>query len=261
MRILSCNIRFSSMGGDAGERHWSQRGSFCIACIQARHPDIICLQECHNDQLRDFRAALGEAFECFYTNSYPGDFFPENAIFYRREALRFHGGGGWHLSEQPHVAGTKGWGSECVRLVNWLLLEDRRGRLLRILNTHFDHASQLACDHAAAMVNEDVRAWPAEIPQVLTGDLNCDPCNSAVKALEAAGWRDSMPARDRMAPTFHDFQGEQWRGPLPDGQCGRMDYIFLRGPVRAPGANILKDHRGPLYPSDHFFLEADATLE
>ena len=260
MKILTCNIRFSSMGHDTGERHWSQRRALCLDCIMRREPDLICLQECHNDQLRDFQSALAKKFGCFYTNSYAGDYFPENAIFFRRETCRFHGGGGWHLSETPHVAGTKGWGSECVRLVNWLLLEDRQGKLFRLLNTHFDHASQLARDQAAAMVNEDVQAWPADIPHILTGDLNCDPDNTAIHMLEQAGWRDTMPEENRMTPTCHDFLGDQWKGPLPDGQCGRMDYIFLRGNLHATPAEIITDHQGTLYPSDHYFLATEVSF-
>ncbi|MBR6374599.1 MAG: endonuclease/exonuclease/phosphatase family protein, partial [Victivallales bacterium] len=253
----TCNIRFSSMGHDTGERHWSQRGEYCLDCIASREPDLLCLQECHNVQLADFTRRFGNEYDVFYTNSYAGDYFPENAIFYRKKVFRSHGGGGWHLSEKPHVAGTKGWGSECVRLVNWLLLEDADGSLFRLVNTHFDHASQLARDKAAEMINEDVAAWPQDIPHILTGDLNCDANNTAVKALEAAGWKDTMPEDKRLFPTCHDFLGDKWRGPMPDGQSGRMDYIFIRGALEAKATEIICDHSGTMYPSDHYFLAAD----
>ena len=70
MRVLTCNIRFSSSGNDMGPRLWTHRRDFCFETILRRDPDVICLQECHNDQLADFITVLGEEYDHFYGNSY-----------------------------------------------------------------------------------------------------------------------------------------------------------------------------------------------
>ena len=152
---MSCNIRFSSSGSDHGPRQWVNRKDLCISTILSRNPDVICLQECHNDQLADFVEAIGNDYAYFYGLSYPDNYFPENVIFYRKAKFRILGSGSWHLSEKPHVCGSKSWNSECVRFVNWVLLDGPFGRV-RVINTHFDHASQLAREKASEMINEEI---------------------------------------------------------------------------------------------------------
>ncbi|MBQ9502943.1 MAG: endonuclease/exonuclease/phosphatase family protein [Lentisphaeria bacterium] len=260
MKIMTCNIRFSSMGGDSGPRLWANRRELCFDAISRRDPDILCLQECHNDQFRDFTAAFGAEYDAFHGNSYPGDYFPENAVFYRRSLFRNLGCGAWHLSEKPHVCGSKSWNSECVRFVNWLLLCDGSGRQFRVINTHFDHASQLSREKSAEMVNEDSSVWDPALPQILTGDLNCDPDNQAIKILESAGWRDTLLGDDRWALTCHEFNGPESR--VDYGICGkgRMDYVFLRGPAAAGKTEIVRDSRNGVWPSDHYFVFSEITF-
>ena len=256
MRVITCNIRFSSSGSDFGSRLWENRRELCLKTIIEQDPDIICLQECHNDQLADFIVAIGDNYDYFHGNSYPTDYFPENVIFYRKTHFTLKGCGAWHLSEKPHVCGSKSWGSECVRLVNWVLLYGPRG-LFRIINTHFDHASQLAREKAAVMVNEDCDVWDKELPQILTGDLNCDPDNLAIKTLEENNWLDTMPEKDRYAVTCHEFKGKE--GNFDFGICGkgRMDYIYIRGKLRTRDCRILDNSDNNVYPSDHYFVCSD----
>ena len=257
MKIITCNIRFSSMGNDTGPRLWKNRRACCFAAIAKYDPDVICLQECHTDQLADF-AARFPGHECIHGNSAASEEFPENAVFYRRGMYENRGVGAWHLSETPHIAGSTSWGTKCVRMVNWVLLWGPKG-LVRVVNTHFDHISQLARDNAARMIGEDAAAWDPALAQILTGDLNCDPENSAVKSLVSAGWTDTMPAEDAFRPTCHDFAGTAWHGDLGICGKGRMDYIFVRGITPRRNAEIVCDHDGEIYPSDHFFVFSEQT--
>lgn len=252
MKIMTCNIRFSSMGGDTGPRFWKNRRECCFAAIEKRDPDVICLQECHNDQLADFRERF-PGHDCVHGNSFASEEYPENAVFYRRGLYENRGAGAWHLSETPHIPGSVSWGTKCVRMVNWVLLRGPGG-LVRVVNTHFDHISQLARDNAARMIDEDAAAWSASLPQILTGDLNCDPENPAIRSLAAAGWIDTMPEKDAFLPTLHDFIGTAWHQDLGICGKGRMDYIFVRGITPLRNAAIIRDHDGEIYPSDHFFV-------
>jgi endonuclease/exonuclease/phosphatase family metal-dependent hydrolase len=93
--------------------------------------------------------------------------------------------------------------------------------------------------------------------------MNCDISNEVIQRICAAGWRDSFfEATGIQMPgfTFHNFSGEKWQGDM--GGCGndKMDWIFLRGKLRATGASIIKDHEKSLYPSDHYFVTADLKL-
>lgn len=259
MKIMTCNIRFSSSGSDYGPRLWVNRRELCFHTIASRDPDVICLQECHNDQLKDFIAEFGQEYDWFHGNSYPSDYFPENAVFYRKALYQSRGCGSWHLSEKPHVCGTRGWGSECVRLVNWILLDGPDG-LVRIINTHFDHFSQLAREKSAEMINEDAAVWDPELPQILTGDLNCDPDNQAIKILESGSWQDTLAETDRYTLTCHEFLGRECPGEFGICGKGRMDYIYLRGKASKVSSYIVDDEKDGVFPSDHHFVFAEVKI-
>jgi endonuclease/exonuclease/phosphatase family metal-dependent hydrolase len=261
MKILSCNIRFSTMQNDHGVRAWKSRCQPCLKAILRENADIIALQECCNDQFHDLQAALQQDYDSFWMNSFTDERYPENAIFFRR-SFGISSRGGWFLSETPQLPGSKSWGSECVRFVNYVVLHSQEGKRFRIINTHFDHASQIAREKQAALVCEEADAWNA-IPQILTGDLNCDAQNEAIRILFNNSWRDTWiechPGEN--APlSFHAFEGENFKGD--PGLCGngKMDYVLVRGPIRTKNAEILRPQPGEIYPSDHFFVSADIDL-
>ena len=54
MKVLSCNIRY--YGGDDGPNAWDERRDLCIQVIAMRRPDLVCLQECWEEQLGDLAA-------------------------------------------------------------------------------------------------------------------------------------------------------------------------------------------------------------
>ena len=89
------------------------------------------------------------------------------------------------------------------------------------------------------MINEDAAAWDPALVQILTGDLNCDPENTAMKTLVSAGWVDTMPEDETFRPTFHEFIGTAWSGDLGICGKGRMDYIYVRGVTPRRNARIV----------------------
>ena len=261
MKLLTCNIRFSSMGCDSGVRNWKNRCEYCLETMLSRKPDILCLQECHNDQFSDLRSGLGSDWSAYWIMSFPGGYYPENAIFYRNDYARIVNCGGYWLSETPHIPGSRSWGCGCVRTANYAVLETAEGTV-RIVNTHLDHVSEEAREKQADMLNADAAVWPEELPQILTGDLNCDFGSKALRHLLGGGWRDTYAEatgiRDERF-TCHDFIGEAWQGG-PGCVNGKMDWILARGPVRTRSSEIIKDHDGTLYPSDHYFVGAELEL-
>lgn len=256
MKILTCNIRY--FGAADGDNRWEKRRDLCARVITSRSPDVVCLQEAWRQQLADLEAALPD-FACFGMVDEPLGANPVNAVFYRRDRLRVLSQGGFWLSETPHVTGSSSWDSACVRLANWLRLQERgTGSQFRVVNTHLDHVSQPAREGQAQVLVEDAAAYPQDYPQVLTGDLNCGAGNAAIALLEQEGWADTWAAAHGKAdpgPTFHAFEGLAYRG-----DHGKIDWIFTRGRVRVTGAEIIDDSEGARYPSDHYFVGADLVI-
>ncbi len=251
MKILSCNIR-TSLARD-GENAWERRKDFCARVIRAQSADVIGFQEMSAVQYADLEAAL-PAYAVYALVDEPCGDRPQNAIFYRRDAFRLVSAAGYWLSQTPHVAGSRSWDSACVRLANWVRLQDRStGFEFRLVNTHLDHISQPAREGQAALLVEDARAYPPEYPQILTGDLNANAANRAIAMLQAGGWIDTGGARGGGDPglTFHAFQG-----PATASAEGKIDWIFTRGTLAVLGAEIIRDSENGRFPSDHYFVSA-----
>ena len=257
MKILSCNIRCPSLSD--GENHWPFRKEICADVIRAQSPDIICFQEMWAEQLLYLRLAF-PGFEWFGTVDEPHGRNPMNAIFYRSETFTRISTGCYWLSETPHIPGSKSWDSRCVRLANWLRLEDAAsGMEFRVINTHLDHVGQMAREQQAALIVEDTRAYPGQYAQILTGDMNCETENEAIGIFEAGGWKDTYAAVHGIKDPGHTYHG--YLGADFAADMGKIDWIFARGATRVVGAEIIRDSRDDRFPSDHYFVSADFQLD
>jgi len=254
IRVMSCNVR--CYGAQDGPNHWDRRKDVCVEVMLSRTPHVICCQEVWAPQFADLCARLdGYAHHGMVDTATGGD--PVNTIFYRRDRFRLISAGGYWLSRTPHVAGSSDWESRCIRLANWVRLEDRdSGRELRVVNTHLDHVSQRAREEQARVINEDAAAYPPDYAQVLAGDMNAGASNGAIAIFKGAGWRDACEGFSEAGPdvrTFHAFGTKE-------GPAERIDWIFLRGPLRATAAEVVRDTPDGRYPSDHYFVVAEVEL-
>jgi len=258
MKILTCNIR--CFGAKDGKNSWVHRRGLCADVIRAQSPDIICFQEMWRQQFADLSAVF-PGFETFAMVDEPVGGHPSNGIFYRRKAFTRASAGGYWLSKRPIVAGSRSWDSACVRLANWVWLEDRStGREFRLVNTHLDHLGQAARENQARLLVEDAAAYPADYPQVLTGDMNVDTRNKAIHILKAGGWTDTYGAvhgTEDPGFTYHGFRGPDYEA---ESEKGKMDWIFTRGNVRVLDAAVIRDSRKGRFPSDHYFVSATVVV-
>lgn len=257
VKVLSCNIRYSEASD--GKNDWVHRKAFCADVIRAQGADIICFQEMWDDQFSDMTEALPE-YKTYAMVDEPTGHHPQNCIFYHSDAYTRISAGGYWLSESPHIAGSKSWDSACVRLANWIRLKDRKtGSELRVINTHLDHVSQIAREHQARLIVEDSTAYPEDYPQILTGDMNCDFRNRAIDIFKAGGWIDTygcVHGTEDPGHTYHEFLGPQY-----DSAIGKMDWIFMRGRMKAIDVEVVTDSINGRFPSDHYFVSATLSAE
>lgn len=259
MKILSCNIR--CFGAQDGDNAWGHRRELCAWVIRNHSPDLVGFQEMWHEQFDDLSATLPE-YDWHALTDEACNRRPMNAIFYRRDAFVRLASGGYWLSQQPHVPNTRNWNSACVRLANWIRLEERHtGKEFRFVNTHLDHVSQEARENQARLIVEDAAAYGEAYPQILTGDMNCDAGNPAIATFRRAGWRDSYAechGQGYEGHTYHGFEGPSAAGK---STVKKMDWVFVRGAWRVTGAEIIDDHENDRYPSDHYFVGATVQLE
>ncbi len=258
MKILTCNIRTAFASKKDGENGWGFRKDICAQQIKSQSPDIICFQEMTSTQFDDLSQALPEYENYGMVDDSLGH-DPANSIFYRRDLFALVRSGGFMLSETPHIPSSKSWGSAYVRFANWVRLKDKKSGIeFRVVNTHLDNISELARENQARLIVENTEVFPADYPQILTGDMNEDVTYKGIQNFKTGGWVDTynlIHGTENPEHTFHGFQG-----PDSTFEMGKMDWVFVRGNIKTLDAKIIKDKVNGKYVSDHYFVSATLSF-
>ena len=115
-----------------------------------------------------------------------------------------------------------------------------------------------ARENQARLIVENTQAYPADYPQILTGDMNEDATYKGIQTFKAGGWVDTynvIHKTESPGNTFHGFEG-----PNHKAQMDKIDWIFTRGKIKTLGTEIIKDTINGKYASDHYFISATVEL-
>ncbi|MBI5367248.1 MAG: endonuclease/exonuclease/phosphatase family protein [Planctomycetes bacterium] len=239
-----------------GWNAWPFRAGFVADVIRREDPDVVGAQETLGFAAKDLLRRLPE----YAVLGKPGDadFWLElNAIFYRRDRLEALDSGILTLSDTPEKRGSRTWDNVASRSVLWARFRQRAGgRCFYFYDTHLDHRGGDSKTRGARVIRDLVarQAAPAE-PALLTGDFNCNVAAPAWRILtgaqveegRAGDFRDAWLAvhgREPEEGTYHGYTGHS--------VGARIDFVLARPGLRAVRADILRDRRGPLFPSDHY---------
>jgi len=267
-RVISANILLAASAHDGTPMAWTNRRALCEKVLRQRDPDLICMQEVLRQQSED----LAKDFSDYVQFGFPGPFMDanptdyhgvvKNIVLYRKSRYDLTGAGQYWLSETPLIANSNSWDSLRARSLTWVRLRDREsGHEFRLLDTHLDHKGQTGRENQARVIIQEAGQYSAKFPQILCGDFNADRNNPAVKLLLKNGWRntyeDVYPGKDP-GFSFHGMKGVEYKPK--NKKKGKIDFIFARGAVSTKATELIKDHEGTQYPSDHFFLSADLLI-
>jgi endonuclease/exonuclease/phosphatase family metal-dependent hydrolase len=132
--------------------------------------------------------------------------------------------------------------------------------------THLHHTVDGAAqrdEQAAALLGWLDDAPPTEAT-IAMGDFNADPAEPAYARMRAAGFTSAYAAANGAEPAVTWPSGLQAPAMDTDGDPDCLDYIWLRGAVRAVDARLVFDRPDPLdatvYPSDHLGISAHLEI-
>ena len=250
LTVMSFNIRVPV--DPEPERAWPARRPVVAAMLRHAAPDLIGTQELVRRQAEDIVADLPH-YAWFGRDRMGGHDDEHMAILYRRDRLRLVEQGDFWFSDTPDVPGSRHWGNIHPRMTTWGLFARRdTGARFHAFNTHFPYRAEdapvrLRC--AEALLAR-IAALPVDEPVVLTGDFNTDAADAAHARLASvlADAREGAARVAGPAGTFHGFTGRP--------EARRIDWIMTRG-WRARRYATLTDHRGAVWPSDHFPVVAE----
>ncbi|MEC3878404.1 endonuclease/exonuclease/phosphatase family protein [Parapedobacter sp. 10938] len=267
-RVLTCNIRVDLPADAEKGFGWQDRKGICIKIIAEQQPDVICLQEVLKGQMEDLMAAFpgfaGVGFDGpemdAHLTGYHG--VAKNPILFSKDRYELVGAGTYWLSETPLRGGSISWGSARARHANYVRLKEREtNKEFRVINLHLDHKSQEAREEQVKLVLAEAAQYTADFPQLLTGDFNASMANQVYRLVLEQGWRDSythIHGDTEPGYTVHLFKGDRYE---KKAKGKKIDFIFAKGHVHAVDAEIIRDHVGGQYPSDHYFVSADVKLK
>ena len=265
-RIMSFNIRLGS--ANDGPDRWEVRRDKVFDTIRDLNADVVGLQEAEPFQVRELLAALPR-YAAAGVHRDDGLLQGEAAtILYDRARYTLAATDTFWLSGTPDVAGSNTWGAACNRTCTWVrLLDLETGEAFFVFNTHFDHQSQPAREKSATLIVEQIAARTPTDPFVVTGDLNAAEDTAVVRTLKngADDWQltDTYRAHhphnphnpDSPAGTFTGFDLDN------DGGDRKIDYVLTGPGWTVDNADIDRRKIDGRYPSDHFPIWADLTIE
>jgi endonuclease/exonuclease/phosphatase family metal-dependent hydrolase len=249
IRVLTWNILLGADGGPLWGRHgWPVRKPALREALRAAGPDILCVQEALEEQVRFLEAELPRHSREGVGRDDGRTAGEHCAIFF--DASRFERlAGGTFWLEEPADTPPARPGLGPKRICTWVRLRDRpSGLTLRVYNAH-SYLTEGARLRASRIILARVRSGDAADEVLLAGDFNAPPAApSRVIFSEAA----LIPATESAsgpadAPTYQ-FYGIRWRS---------LDEIYASGGLRSVGRWVVDVKPGNTFPSDHFGVLAD----
>ncbi len=236
-----------------GRHSWPLRRGAAAAAVAALHAEVVGLQEVHGFQQRYLARRL-RGYAAVGAGRDDGRGRGERcSVLYRPARLRLDSWTVRWLSDTPGTPGSRTWGNPATRIVTLCRFTDLGiGRHFGVADTHWDGASAASRLRSA----EAVLGWlDPSLPWIVLGDLNATAGDPAVKALVAAGLRDTLAgagARGPGAGTHHHWDGA--------GDGTRIDYVLVTPQWEVLHARVVQTTPAGGLPSDHWPVAATLRL-
>jgi len=287
VRVATFNVLFAHRSDGPGA--WSDRRPLVRRAIARARPDLLGLQEVFPSTLDDIAEVIGDltllpgpttGAPRMFDLSVPGEWVlralrtrrPPSLrelaqarsermiagehlpIAYRPSAFRPLASGGFWISPTPDRPGSMLSLAATPFLVHWARFERLDGGPpIVLMNGHFGHAPWHHAPTARVVADRIAALAPPSGDVILIGDFNAWPSSPLLGALtsrEGAALVDAVrtaPEHTGPATTFHWGRGGERFGV-------RLDHVLARGALRPIRAEVIDEHEGALYPSDHYPL-------
>lgn len=241
LRAMTFNLR-RDVPAD-GDNAWRFRRDAVAGLVLRIRPDVLGTQELLPSQLAD----LEERLEGYARvgGCRRGDGSDEHtAVFYDAEQVEARAWGDVWLSETPEMPASASWGNEVPRHATWARLADRQtGAEWTVVNTHFDHRSEMSRMHSARLL---ARRFPEAL---VMGDFNAVPGGNVHATFLLAGFQDA--GRDEPGGTFHG-----WSGWARD----RIDWILAPAGAEVVSHRVVRERPMGRCLSDHDPVVAEVVM-
>ena len=285
LRVMSFNIlqggKADGSTDQAGHEWGTVRKTPCVNMFKDINPDIIMLQECRREQLKDLKASLsGYTFYSYAKDGVLASGYSKgdatndasfknggqrNVILLRSDMFQLSDWGCFWLSETPDVAST-GFGTKGQKITLWLKVQHTAsGAICYIFNTHFIPQSYgNAVSPVVDVITPSARVNVEQMKQIITntkatiffaGDLNCSNDSEKMAVLNNylhhAG--KDAPQTDN-SKTYNGFREDASTWTL-------LDHIYYENATPILYKVVNSDGYGTRFLSDHFPVYCDFEIK
>jgi endonuclease/exonuclease/phosphatase family metal-dependent hydrolase len=249
IRIVTWNILLGVEGGLPWNRHgWGVRKTALNEALVAVAPDILCVQEALDGQLR-FLDGIMPGHRRVGVGRDDGRSAGEHcAIYFTSDRFQELDHGTFWL-EVPPDEPPKPPVRLPKRICTWIRLKDRLGgRTLRIYNAHLYLTEEARLRAAQIILSRIAQGDPSD-SVIVAGDFNTTPEAPSRQLFTKAGLVSSanLLGESFTAPTYQ-FYGIRIRS---------LDGFYLGPGWRVQAQQIVDVKPGNTFPSDHFGVVVD----
>jgi endonuclease/exonuclease/phosphatase family metal-dependent hydrolase len=251
------NLRLQT-DGDTGNL-WITRAPNVISLIRFHQFDVFGTQEGFRNQLNDISKGLPE-YQFYGAGRDDGKEKGEHsAIFYRKDRFTLLKNGDFWLSQTPDQP-SLGWDATCChRICSWVFLNDKKtGKNFYFFSAHYDHQGKTARIESSKLILQRINSIAGNEPVIFVGDLNGD---------QQSEWYNHIDTSDILKDTYKQVNFPYANNGTFNGfgrtlaNNGIIDHIFASKHFRVHRWGILSDSFHGKFPSDHFPVLADVTIQ
>lgn len=187
IRVLTWNILVGGEGLAPWSRHgWPVRKGALRDALGGVSPDILCVQEALDEQVRFLESALPRHRRVGVCRDDGRSAGEHCAIFFDADRFERLDDGTFWL-EEPSGLPPEGGLLGPKRICTWVRLRERPGgRTLRVYNAHL-YLTEAAQIRAARIILDRISAGPREDAVLLAGDFNAVPSSPSRAVFSDAG--------------------------------------------------------------------------
>lgn len=246
--VMSYNLRCGMCEPADSPNNWSKRKYLVAHLIKTHNPDIIGLQEAELFQVQDLAEMLDDYSWMGVGREDGKDKGETTAILFRHGRFALQGQQTLWLSETPLQA-SRGWDAAFRRTLSIAkLLDVPSKKTVFIFNTHLDNEGENARQEGAKLLLREIEKIDPIASVIVTGDFNLNAASTGygiiTQALADAEKISTTPPTGG-TKTFNAFGASK----EPDN---KIDFVFVRTPVKVLSHQIDTTTYNSLYPSDHY---------
>lgn len=264
------NIRYRTLADktddSATNQYWDARADNVAQTIRDAGFDVVGLNELTDDVRHDGHTMLQDMKRNFpapqwgfvlEANKPSYDEATIVAVMYRTDVVEELEHGKFWLAPDPDKYDSNVYDSgNFGRMSLWVKFRVKAtGEIFYFIQTHLHHQGDMAKNEGARLNVEFARRLAGGYPVFVCGDHNCTTDRVPFYGIYTAYFDDSREVAAKVSGS--EGTNNVWKG----GTLKRLDYVWVRGATVNSYATVEKKYGKSFYPSDHFPVVVNVTLE